>query len=333
MLRRGGLPCHPQPAVPHGIVDGSPARQGYRGPRKMKPKPRALVPRAIAPRRPAALLGAMVGLVLATAAVAGEASPWVRGPSFPGAARCRRRRRGGASCRDRDRPRSGFQDLLALARANPGCRRRSTGRGRKTSRRPRCSGRRRTASRTPAGSPTATRTASCCPVRVSPKRCRQAAAARPQARLRRLQGHLHPGAGDAGAGPSARRGAARRARAIAAALARVPRPQALGAPGDLSITRGIDPKTVDGKPVLAVAVRAPPERRPVRRGARGLVCRRRAAAAAPGCERRRRRPVHGRESWSGRRTLPANLELRLTLAAGERAVETAARLDTARLPR
>src|SRR3954469_10408647 len=79
MLRRGGLPCHPQPAEPHGIVDGSPARQGYRGQPKMKPKPRALVPRAIAPRRPAALLAAMVGLVLATAAVAGEASPWIQG--------------------------------------------------------------------------------------------------------------------------------------------------------------------------------------------------------------------------------------------------------------
>jgi len=79
MLRRGGLPCHPQPPEPHAIVDGSPARQGYRGPRKMKPKPRALVPRAIAPRRAAAVLGAMVGLVLAAAAVAGEASPWVEG--------------------------------------------------------------------------------------------------------------------------------------------------------------------------------------------------------------------------------------------------------------
>src|SRR3954463_3510127 len=79
MLRRGGLPCHPQPPEPHAIVDGSPARQGYRGPRKMKPKPRALVPRAIAPRRAAAVLGAMVGLVLAAAAVAGEASPWIQG--------------------------------------------------------------------------------------------------------------------------------------------------------------------------------------------------------------------------------------------------------------
>ena len=79
MLRRGGCPCHPQPAVPHGIVDGSAARQGYRGPRKMKPKPRALVPRAIAPRRPAAVLSAMVGLVLAAAALAGEASPWFQG--------------------------------------------------------------------------------------------------------------------------------------------------------------------------------------------------------------------------------------------------------------
>ena len=79
MLRRGGFTCHPQPAEPHGIVDGSPARQGYRGRPKMKPKPRALVPRAIAPRRPAAVLSAMVGLVLAAAALAGEASPWFQG--------------------------------------------------------------------------------------------------------------------------------------------------------------------------------------------------------------------------------------------------------------
>ena len=117
---------------------------------------------------------------------------------------------------------------------------------------------------------------------------------------------------------------------IAAALARVPRPQALGAPGDLSIL-AIDPESVDGKPALAVAVRA-------RRAPTFSSRRRRAGMSPPGgcsCSRpRAAAPTAG--SWSrsssGRRTRPAP-SIAADAAAGERAVETAARLDTARLPR
>jgi len=118
---------------------------------------------------------------------------------------------------------------------------------------------------------------------------------------------------------------------IAAALARVPRPQALGAPGGLSIL-AIDPETVDGKPALAVAVRAPPGADLFVEGPEGWYVaagRLQPLPAASG-------GADGRflvEIFERPKDATGSLDLRLTLAAGERAVETAARLDTTRLPR
>ncbi|MFL5033748.1 MAG: protein-disulfide reductase DsbD domain-containing protein [Microvirga sp.] len=118
---------------------------------------------------------------------------------------------------------------------------------------------------------------------------------------------------------------------LAAALARVPRPQALGAPGDLSIL-AVDPETVDGKPALAVAVRAPPDTDLFVEAPAGWYVaagRLQPLPAASG-------GADGRflvEIFERPKDVAGSVELRLTLAAGERAVETAARLDTARLPR
>jgi DsbC/DsbD-like thiol-disulfide interchange protein len=329
MLRRGGLPCHPQPAVPHGIVDGSAARQGYRGPRKMKPNPRALVPRAIAPRRPAALLGAMVGLVLATAAVAGEASPWVEGHhsrarlvagGADGAARLAAIeialdpgfktywRSPGESGLPPAFDWAGSENLSAIEVLWPAPHRFEDAGGVAYGYKDRV----------------------LLPVRVSPKD-----AGKPLRLALKLDYGvckdicipaqaslalaLRPGEAPP---PSA---------AIAAALARVPRPQALGAPGDLSIL-AIEPQTVDGKPALAVAVRAPPDAALFVEAPEGWYVaagRLQPSPAASG-------GADGRflvEIFERPKDATGPLDLRLTLAAGERAVETAARLDTARLPR
>src|SRR5829696_1254669 len=305
MLRRGGLPCHPQPPEPHGIVDGSPARRGYLDRHEAETSgPGSPRDRAAPPRGPSRSDGwpcacgrrhRRRGFALGS------------GPSFPGAARCRRRRRGGASCRDRDRPRSGFQDLLALAgRIRAAARVRLGGVGKPFGGRGALAGaaplrgRRRRRLRLQGPRPAAGAR--------EPERFGKAAAARPQARLRRLQGHLHPG--EAGSP----------APEIAAALARVPRPQALGAPGGLSIL-AIDPETVDGKPALAVAVRAPPGADLFVEGPEGWY-------VAAG----RLQPLPAASGGADGRFLVEIFE-RPTDAAGERAVETAARLDTARLPR
>ena len=333
MLRRGGLPCHPQPAVPHGIVDGSAARQGYRGPRKMKPNPRALVPCAIAPRRPAALLGAMVGLVLATAAVRGRGFALGSRAIIPG--------RGSLPAAPTGRrvlPRSRSPSIrvsrpTGARRANPGCRRRSTGRGRKTFRRSRCSGRRRSRFEDAGGVAYGYKDRVLLPVRVEPEATPESRCDSPlkldygvckdicipaQASLALA---LRPGEAPP---PSA---------AIEEALARVPRPQALGAPGDLSILAS-SRRPSSGKPALAIAVRAPPDADAVRRGARGLVSRRRAAAArSAAAQRRRRRPVPGRDPRAAarrRRAARAAAHARRRASAPSR---RAASLDTARLPR
>ena len=273
---------------------------------------------------------AMVGLVLAAAAVAGEASPWVQGHhsrarlvagGADGAARL---------AGDRDRPRSGFQDLLALPRANPACRRRSTGRGRRTSRRPRCSGRRRTRFEDAGGvaygykRPASSARCGSSPKRSGKAACRLAlssitasartSASRPRrdwrwpfGPARRLGPRLHRG----GARPRAAAAGARRA-------GRSVRPRGRA-------------ETRDGKPAFAVAVRAPagapdPFRR--RRPRTGILVRR-AAAAAPG--RRASgavRPVHSssfeRPKDAGRNPRPAAC----TLAAGEACRRDAQRAST-----
>jgi DsbC/DsbD-like thiol-disulfide interchange protein len=115
---------------------------------------------------------------------------------------------------------------------------------------------------------------------------------------------------------------------IAAALARVAKPQALGAPGDLSVLT-LEPAAAGGKPALAVSVRAPA-------GANLFV-------EGPDNWYLGAGPMQaGPDAGSGRflvevferpKDAAGRLDLRLTLVAGERAVETAASLDTAALPR
>src|SRR3954452_22051314 len=329
MLRRGGLPCHPQPPEPHAIVDGSPARQGYRGPRKMKPKPRALVPRAIAPRRAAAVLGAMVGLVLAAAAVAGEASPWIQGHHSRA-----RLVAGGAD---------GTARLAAIEIAlDPGFKTywRSPGESGLPPAFDWAGSENLSAAEVLWPAPHRFEDAGgvaygykervLLPVRVSPNDtgkplrlalkldygvCKDICI--PAQALLALT--LRPGEATSPSAP------------IAAALARAPKPQALGAPGDLSIL-AVEPKTVDGKPALAVAVRAPPdadlfveapERWYLAAGRLQLL-----PASAGGAD--------GRfvvEIFERPKDATGTLDLRLTLAAGGRAVETSVSLDTARLPR
>ena len=329
MLRRGGLPCHPQPPEPHAIVDGSPARQGYRGPRKMKPKPRALVPRAIAPRRTAAVLGAMVGLVLAAAAVAGEASPWIQGHHSRA-----RLVAGGAD---------GTARLAAIEIAlDPGFKTywRSPGESGLPPAFDWAGSENLSAAEVLWPAPHRFEDAGgvaygykdrvLLPVRVSPN---------DSAKPLRLALKLDYGVckdicipAQALLALALRPGeAGSPAPEIAAALARVPRPQALGAPGGLSIL-AIDPETVDGKPALAVAVRAPPDADLFVEAPAGWYVaagRLQPLPAASG-------GADGRflvEIFERPKDATGSLDLRLTLAAGERAVETAARLDTARLPR
>jgi hypothetical protein len=109
----------------------------------------------------------------------------------------------------------------------------------------------------------------------------------------------------------------------------VPKARALGAPGDLSIL-AIEPTVVGGKTALAVAVRAPadadlfveaPERWYLDAG-------RPQPAPGPGGETRFNIEILERPKEDA-----GTLDLRLTLVAGDRAIESSASLDTARLPR
>jgi DsbC/DsbD-like thiol-disulfide interchange protein len=118
--------------------------------------------------------------------------------------------------------------------------------------------------------------------------------------------------------------------AIEEALARVPKPQAVGAAGDLSIL-AVEPVNAGGKPGIEVAARAPegstlfveaPEGWYLGAGAP------RAPSASQPVEHRRF-PV---EVLERPRDGAGPLELRLTLVAGDRAIETRASLDSARLP-
>jgi DsbC/DsbD-like thiol-disulfide interchange protein len=116
------------------------------------------------------------------------------------------------------------------------------------------------------------------------------------------------------------------AAAIGKALARVPKPQPLGAPGDLSVV-GLEPTRVEGKPALAVAVRAPPDADLFVEGPDNWYLGAKAMRA-------------GTEQGSGEfvaeifdRPKDAAGRLRLTLVAGDRAVEATASLDLSRLPR
>jgi DsbC/DsbD-like thiol-disulfide interchange protein len=120
--------------------------------------------------------------------------------------------------------------------------------------------------------------------------------------------------------------------ALDGALARVPRPQPLGAEGPLSVLSA-DPKSVDGKPRLAVSIRAPagssaslfvepPENwfllAPVEP----------TASATEGGARTFLVEVLERPTDAS-----GPIDLRFTLVAGDKAIETTTRLDAARLGR
>jgi DsbC/DsbD-like thiol-disulfide interchange protein len=116
--------------------------------------------------------------------------------------------------------------------------------------------------------------------------------------------------------------------AIEKALARVPKPQPLDAPGDLSIL-GLEPTRVGGKPALAVAVRAPPDADLFVEGPDNWYLE--AKAMRAGAEQGSGEFVA--EIFDRPKDAAGGLDLRLTLVAGGRAVETTASLDLSRLPR
>jgi DsbC/DsbD-like thiol-disulfide interchange protein len=117
------------------------------------------------------------------------------------------------------------------------------------------------------------------------------------------------------------------------ALARVPKQQPLGAPGELSILR-LKPTAVEGKTMIEVVVRAPDGQKPqlFAEGPENWFL----AAAGE------MKPAPASDGAAGSflveiaerpKDAAGTVELRLTLVAGSRAVETPASLDTARLPR
>jgi DsbC/DsbD-like thiol-disulfide interchange protein len=116
--------------------------------------------------------------------------------------------------------------------------------------------------------------------------------------------------------------------AVEAALARMPKPQALGAPGDLSVL-SLEPAAAGAKPALAVTVRAPAGADLFVEGPDNWYLG--AGPMQPGLGAGSGRfPV---EIFERPKDAAGRLDLRLTLVSGERAVETAASLDTASLPR
>jgi DsbC/DsbD-like thiol-disulfide interchange protein len=131
------------------------------------------------------------------------------------------------------------------------------------------------------------------------------------------------------------RSAAERAE-VSEAVARVPSPQALGAAGDLSVV-ALAPVTVEGKPMISVAVRAPQGQAPelfveapdpwflVPSGAVTPAGR---DGTPPGATGSFLIEIAERPKEAS-----GPLDLRLTLVAGKRAVETAASLDSDRLAR
>ena len=119
--------------------------------------------------------------------------------------------------------------------------------------------------------------------------------------------------------------------AIDEALARVPKAQPIGAAKELSIL-ALDPQTLAGKPVILVAARAPKDATLFVEAPQSWYL-----AAGP-----MEQVQSGQKSVDGRflveilerpRDAAGALDLRLTLVAGDKAIEASASLDTARLPR
>lgn len=117
--------------------------------------------------------------------------------------------------------------------------------------------------------------------------------------------------------------------AIEAAVARVPKPTPLGAPGELSVTR-VAPHSAGDKAMIAVTARAPGDATLFVEGPDGwyLAAGRMQPAAQAGAD-----GLFLLEILEWPRDAAGTLDLRLTLVAGDRAIETSASLDTASLPR
>lgn len=123
---------------------------------------------------------------------------------------------------------------------------------------------------------------------------------------------------------------------VDAALARVPAQQPLGAPGKLSIV-AIEPITADAKPMLRVDVRAPAGEKPDLfveapdpwfLAAAGDMAPAAGTAIPSGATGSFLVEIAERPKDSA-----GPLDLRLTLVSADRAIETAATLDSGRLPR
>jgi DsbC/DsbD-like thiol-disulfide interchange protein len=118
--------------------------------------------------------------------------------------------------------------------------------------------------------------------------------------------------------------------AIGEALARVPVPLGLGAPGDLSVL-SLEPTAADGKPALAISVRAPARADLFVEGPDNWYLG--AGPMQAGPDAQKGTGTFLVQIFERPRDAAGRLDLRLTLVSGERAVETAASLDIAALPR
>lgn len=121
---------------------------------------------------------------------------------------------------------------------------------------------------------------------------------------------------------------------VAAALARVPTPKPIGTEGELAIL-GVEPVATGDKPALSVTMRGPPKASLFVEAPDGwfLLARQDGdPAPLPQAEARASRNVLV-DILERPRDAKGAIELRFTLASGDRAIETVASLDSARLPR
>ena len=121
---------------------------------------------------------------------------------------------------------------------------------------------------------------------------------------------------------------------VAAALARVPKPRPLGTEGELAILR-VEPIITGAKPALSVTLRGPAKTSLFVEAPEGwfLMARESANSAQHTvAEPLPSRTIHV-DILERPRDATGPIELRLTLAAGDQAIETLASLDSARLPR
>jgi DsbC/DsbD-like thiol-disulfide interchange protein len=122
--------------------------------------------------------------------------------------------------------------------------------------------------------------------------------------------------------------------AIEQALSRVPSEQPLGAPGDLSVLSA-EPTTVDGKAAVKVSVRVPKADKPqlFAEGPENWFLAPAAEMKTIAGDELMARGIFLVDMAERPRQATSPVDLRFTLVAGDRAVETVASLDTTRLPR